>query len=380
MNTKRFWLTVLGIALLVCGVIYFFIRSEDVPPPVSLPQVEIITVKTEKVLVWSEFSGRLVAVDAAEIRPEVNGRITEVKFEDGDLVTEGEVLFVIDPRPYEAAVAKAEAQLATAKTNADFSKIEIERAGKMVKTQAIAQRIYDERFNANEVALAAIKSAEAALLQANIDLDHANLKAPISGRAGRVEVTVGNIVQAGPNAPLLTRIVTYDPIYADFEVDEQTYVQNVRNVANTRRLEQKIPVELFLQSDKHHVYKGTIYSFDNRLDTSSGTIRARAKFDNPDGVLVPGMFISVKFSGDGEKEVLLVPQQAIGSDQSKKFVYLVDENNTVKYVPIEVGKEVKSQRIILSGLKPGDRVIVKGIQHIKPDQEVEVKELTSNGS
>lgn len=375
-NLKRNLLIVIGLILLVLFGQYY-LGSEHATEQAPPPQVEIKTIRPQKVRVWSEFSGRLVAVDAAEIKPEVNGRIMEVKFEDGDLVNEGDILFVIDPRPYEAAVEKAEAELATAKTNANFSKIEKERAEKMIKTQAIAQRIYDERFNANEVALASIQSAEAALLQAKIDLDRAYLKAPISGRAGRVEVTVGNIVQSGPNAPLLTRIVTYDPIYADFEVDEQTYVQNVRNVANNRSSEQKIPVELFLSGDKEHVYKGSIYSFDNRLDTSSGTIRARAKFSNPNGVLVPGMFVSVRFSGDGEKEVLLVPQQAIGSDQSKKFVYVVNENNKVVYQPVEVGKEVKSDRIITEGLKTGDRVIIKGIQHIKPDQLVEVKE---NGS
>lgn len=375
-NLKRNLLIVIGLILLVLAGLYY-LRSDHVAEQAPPTQVEIKTIKSEKVRVWSEFSGRLAAVDAAEIKPEVTGRIMEVKFEDGDLVNQGEILFVIDPRPYEAAVAKAEAELATAKTNANFSKIEKERAEKMIKTQAIAQRIYDERFNSNEVALAAIQSAEAALLQAKIDLDRAYLKAPISGRAGRVEVTVGNIVQSGPNAPLLTRIVTYDPIYADFEVDEQTYVQNVRNVANNRSSEQKIPVELFLSGDKEHVYKGSIYSFDNRLDTASGTIRARAKFSNPNGVLVPGMFVSVRFSGDGEKEVFLVPQQAIGSDQSKKFVYLVNENNKVVYQAVDVGKEVKSERIITGGLKAGDRVIIKGIQHIKPDQVVEVKE---NGS
>lgn len=366
------------LALLFLGLTlsYLFSSSQPEMPPENLsPQVEVKTVKPEKVIVWSEFSGRLVAVDAADIKPEVSGKITEVKFEDGDHVLKGDLLFIIDPRPYEAAVARAKASLATAKTNADFSKVELDRAEKMIKTQAIAQRIYDERFNANEVALASIKSAEAELKQAEIDLDHAYLKAPISGRVGRVEITVGNIVQAGPNAPLLTRIVTYDPIYADFEVDEQTYVQNVRNVANNRISEQKIPVELYLQSDKEHIYKGFIYSFDNRLDIASGTIRARAKFMNPEGVLVPGMFVSVRFAGDGEKEVILVPQQAIGSDQNKKFVYVVDDNNHVHYRSVEVGQEVGSQRIIQSGLQSGERVIVNGLQRIRPDDKVEVKEI-----
>ncbi len=373
-NFKRVVYIALGLILLYLAAQSILNRSVAPSETAFVPVVEVKTLKPEKVLVWTEFSGRLAAVDTADIRPEVSGRITEVRFEDGDLINKGDVLFVIDPRPYEAAVAKAEAELATAKTNLNFAKIEKERAEKMIKTQAIAQRIYDERINANDVAVAAIQSAEAALLQARVDLDHAFLKAPISGRAGRVEVTLGNIVQAGPNAPLLTRIVTYDPIYADFEVDEQTYIKNVRNNANNRDSEQKIPVELFLSGDKEHVYKGTIYSFDNRLDTESGTIRARAKFSNPDGVLVPGMFVSIRFSGEGEQEVLLVPQQAIGSDQSKKFVYVIDENNKVAYRSVDLGNEVKTDRIVLGGLKAGDRVVVKGLQRLKPDELVEVKE------
>lgn len=374
-NTKH-WLLPLVVLILGALAAYYYLQHSQPPaaPALPIPEVEVKTIQPQKVLLWTEFSGRLQAVDSAEVRPEVSGRITEVKFEDGDSVKAGDILFVIDPRPYEAAVARAEAKLATAQANAHFSKIEVERAEKMIKTKAIAQRIYDERFNTDQVAAASIKSAEAELLQANIDLDHAYLKAPISGRIGRVEITEGNIVQAGPNAPLLTRIVTYDPIYADFEVDEKTYVQTVRNVANERLFERRIPVEMFLHGDKNHAYEGTIYTFDNRLNASSGTIRARAKFNNPDGVLVPGMFVSVRFAGGGEQEALLVPQLSISSDQSKKFVYVVDGNNKVAYRAVELGQEVGSDRIILSGLNPGERVIVKGLQHIKPDEVVSPKE------
>ncbi len=205
--------------------------------------------------IWSEFSGRLQAVDTAEIRPEVSGRITEVRFEDGELVKAGDVLFVIDPRPYEAAVSRAEARVATAKANAEYAKLEMDRAANMIKTQAVAQRIYDERFNANEVAVASVKSAEADLKQAKVDLEHAYVQAPISGRAGRVELTVGNLVQPGINAPLMTRIVANDPIYADFEVDEQTYLDSVRNVARNRYSEREIPVKLFINGNKEDVYQ-----------------------------------------------------------------------------------------------------------------------------
>lgn len=373
---RRIFLSVLAIFLLV-GLGYYFFqknteKNEDSPSP---PKVYIKTVQPQKVYIWSEFSGRLQAVDGAEIRPEVSGRITEVRFEDGARVKAGDILFVIDPRPYEAAVAKAESKLETAIANSQFAQIELARGENMIKTQAIAQRIYDERENSSKTTLAAVKSAEAELKQANLDLEHAYVRAPISGRAGRVELTVGNLVQAGPNAPLLTRIIANDSIYADFEVDEQTYVENVRKVANDRLQERNLQVELTLQGDSSHPYRGKIYSFDNRLDTASGTIRARAKFENSDGLLVPGMFVTVRLARGKETEVIMVPQQAIGSDQSKKFVYIVDKDNKVAYREVELGREVNAERIVLKGLQKGDRVIVRGIQHVKPYEVVSPEEL-----
>jgi multidrug efflux system membrane fusion protein len=358
------------LALVAAGIIYYIYESPPEATPQAIPTVTIQTIERQKVRMWSEFSGRLQAVDTAEIRPQVSGRITEVRFEDGEYVNAGDILFVIDPRPYEAAVARAEASIATAKANVYYSKLEMDRAANMIKTEAVAQRIYDERFNANEVALASLKTAEAELKQANVDLEHAYVQAPISGRVGRVELTVGNLVQPGITAPLMTRIVANNPIYADFEVDEQTYLDTVRNVARNRISEREIPVELYINGDKQDVYKGTIYTFDNRLDISTGTIRARAKFDNKDGVLVPGMFVTVALGKSEDEEVLLVPQQIISTDQNKKYVYLVDNDNRAIYREVSVGKEYLNQRIILQGLEPGDRVIINGMQHVKPGEVV----------
>ncbi len=224
--------------------------------PVSIEQqvipVGVHTVVPRKVRVWSEFSGRLSAVDYAEIRPEVSGRITEVRFRDGETVKAGEILYVIDPRPFEAAVAKAEANLASARTNADYAQVELDRATTLIRSQAIAQRIYDQTANAKRVADAAVLAADAELKQARIDIDHAYVKAPITGRMSRPEITVGNLVQAGPNAPLLTSIVSNDGIYADFDVDEQTYLESVRSSADTDAKEKKIPVELTVSGQKDH--------------------------------------------------------------------------------------------------------------------------------
>jgi multidrug efflux system membrane fusion protein len=340
--------------------------------------VTVRTVHPEQVRVWSEFSGRLQAVDFAEVRPEVSGRILEVRFRDGQSVKAGDVLFVIDPRPYEAAVAKAEANLASAHANARFAKAEVDRAASLIKTQAIAASLYDSRVNASRVAQAAIQAAEAELKQARLDLDYAYVKAPISGRASRAEVTVGNLVQAAPNTPpLLTTIVSNDGIYADFEVDEHTYLRSVRAYADTQEEEQRIPVELTVQGDSGRVYQGTIHTFDNRIDAASGTIRARAKFANEDNSLLPGMFASIKLAGAAEDTAILVPSRAVGNNQSKKFVYVVGEDNKVAYREVTLGQQVSGQRIILSGLQTGERVIVDGLQHVRPDVTVQVSEAAN---
>jgi multidrug efflux system membrane fusion protein len=341
------------------------------------PQVAIITVEPQDVKIWSEFSGRTQAVDFVELRPEVSGRITDVRFKDGQTVKAGDVLFVIDPRPYQAAVAKAEANLVTAKTNAEFAATELKRAAGMIQAKAIAQRLYDERANGDRVARAAVQAAEAELSQTRIDLDHAYVKAPIGGRVSRAEITLGNQVQAGAGAPVLSTIVSSDGIYVNFEVDEQTYMGSIHPHVNTRKKEQQVPVELTVQGDELHPIKGTIQSFDNRIDPASGTIRARARFANKNGALVPGMFVSVRLAGSSQSAALLVPERAIGNDQSKRFVYVVGDDNKVKYREVRLGHSARGERIVLAGVQPGDRVIVDGIQHIRPDTVVQVKELST---
>ena len=382
--SKRPLLTVVLAALIAGGGIYAVAHSHpsEAAAPATVPAAEVTvqTLTPQKVQVWSEFSGRLHAVDQADIRPEVNGRITEVRFHDGQYVKQGDILLVIDPRPYEAAVARAEANLASAKTNADFARIEQQRAAGMIKTEAIAQRIYDERNNAMRVADAAVKAAEAELKTAQVDLEHAYVRAPITGRTSRAELTLGNLVQAGPGAPVLTSVVSSSAIYADFEVDEQTYVDSIRSGAANPDAEHKVPVQLTLAGDHGHVYQGFIDSFDNRLDVGSGTIRARAKFSNTDGALVPGMFVSVGLANTVDHDELLVPEKAIGFDQSKKFVLIVDKDNKVEYRAVELGKQVSGSRVALKGLEAGDKVIVDGLQHARPNTVVAPKEAQTSAN
>jgi len=363
----------------LAGAGFAFHENSNASAQTNLPAVNpaipvsVRTVEPNDVTVWSEFSGRLTAVDYAEVRPEVSGRITEVRFKDGQSVKAGTVLFVIDPRPFEAALAKAQANLATADTNADFAQTEFDRAKTLVEAQAIAQRFYDERSNQKRVADAAVLAAQAELKQAELNLDYAYVKAPISGRLSHVEITLGNLVQAGSNAPVLTSIVSNDGIYADFDVDEQTYM-SIRAQAGTADKQQRIPVELMVQGDNERGYKGTIHSFDNKLNTTSGTIRARARFDNKDDSLVPGMFVSVRLGGNAKHNVVLVPERAVGNDQNMKYIFVVGDGNKATYREVSLGPQVDRQRIVLSGLKPGERVIVDGLQHIRPDATVQPNE------
>lgn len=370
-----------GVLFLGGAASYFYLHAGHPNPdetqagPAAPVSVVVKTLAEEKIRPWTEFSGRLHAVDSAEIRPEVSGRITEVRFEDGQRVKEGDVLFVIDPRPFEAAAARAQAELASAKAKDELAKLEKGRANRLIESNAISRQELDQSENASRVTESAIASAEAALQQARIDLDHAHIKAPISGRISRVEITQGNLVQSGSSAPLLTTIVSDNGIYADFEVDEQTYLQTIRSYASGNEQERLIPVQLHLQADKSQVYEGRIHNFDNRLDTASGTIRARAKFDNADGSLVPGMFVSVRLSGSAERGALIVPERAVSFDQSKKFVYVVDGNNNVSYREIVLGQNRPNGRVVERGLLAGDRVVVDGVQRVKPNVAVAVTEL-----
>jgi len=333
---------------------------------VAVNQVEPKTVSP-----YAEFSSRINAVDYAEIRPQVSGRITEIRFHDGEHVNAGDILLVIDPRPYQAAVDKAQADLTTAINNAKFAQAERERGNQLVKSNWLSQETFDQRTNADEVAKAAVQSAQAALESAQINLDYAYVKAPISGRVSRAEITVGNLVGEPTIAPpVLTSIVSDNGVYADFEVDQQTYLNNVRNYGQSHAAQQKIPVDVVVRGNEDRLYRGHIYSFDNRIDTGSGTIRARARFDNTDGGLIPGMFVSVRMGSGVIDDALLVPESAIGNDQSKRFVFVVGDGNKAEYRSVALGPQVDGDRVVLTGLKAGDRVILDHLQRLAPGAPV----------
>lgn len=339
------------------------------PPPGPMP-VNVVLAEESQAQIWTGYSGRLEAVDSVEIRPQVSGTITDVRFEDGQFVKKGDVLFVIDPAPYEAAVEKARADLATAESQNELALKQLQRAQDLAKTDAISKDLLDERQNSASVTKNAVASAKANLKQAKIDLDYAYVKAPISGRSGRAEITEGNLVQAGPNAPLLTTIVSDAEIYASFDVDEQTYLQKVRTLAQTQQNEQTIPVTLSVRGDHDRVYNGHIHSFDNRINTASGTVRARALFKNEDGTLLPGMFATVKLGGVGQETKIMIPERAVGTDQDRKFVYVVDDANKIVYREVRLGSTIDSRRVVLDGVKAGEKVVTEGLMRLRPDMVV----------
>ena len=375
---RRSSLVLVPVALAVLGwIAWHFLGQSKIagaPDPAAAAAapvpVGVQTVTSQKRRLWNDFSGRLRAVDSAEIRPEVSGRITEVRFRDGQSVKAGDILVVIDPRVYEAAVARAEARIAAAKATLQLTSSNETRDSALLKTRAISQREFDQTDSANNSADAELLTAQADLKTAQVDVDHAYVKAPISGRVSRAELTVGNLVQSGMGAPLLLSIVSENAIYADFEVDEQTYLATIRDAASGNAQEALIPVEIVTPGDGGRTYKGFVQNFDNRLDPSSGTIRARAKFPNVDGALVPGMFVSVRLASSRVRDLLVIPDRAIGFDQSKTFVFVVSPANKVFYREVELGRELGGRRVVLQGLTAGERVIVDGIQRVRAEAPV----------
>ncbi len=340
-------------------------------PQAAMP-VEVAIVEDRAIRLWKQFSGRLSAVNYVEIRPQASGLITEVKFNDGQHVAKNDILYVIDPRPLKAIVEQKKANLISAKDSHDFAIKEYTRTAALVAKKMVAQQALDNHINNKLVADSNVKRAEAELSAAEINLSYAYIKAPISGTISRTELTVGNLVASGSNAPLLTSIVANDRVYADFEVDEHTYLRFRKNTASELRTKIQNPVELSIE-EGNDVYHGKIHSFDNKIDPTTGTIRARAIFDNPEGKLLSGMYAHLKLGSATEEKTILISERAIGTDQDRKFVYVVNDDNKTAYREVIIGDSIEGTRIVHSGLKSGDKVIVRGLMRIQPDMLVEPK-------
>jgi RND family efflux transporter MFP subunit len=332
------------------------------------PQVTVAPAIERTVTDWDEFTGHFEAINSVEVRPRVGGFIQRVAFVEGATVHQGDVLFVIDPRPYQAEVARAEAVLAQAKTRKQLADMEVDRAQKLVSTQAISREELDARTSGRAEGDAAIRAAEAALQVARLNLEWTVVRAPISGRVGRAEITTGNVVQAGPPSPsLLTTIVSLDPIYVYFDTDEQAYL---KYMGGTGAGPSGREVLVGLANETGFPHEGRLNFVDNRVDGTSGTIRARALLSNPNRLFTPGLFARVRLLGTDRHLATMVQDQAIGTDQDRKFVLVLKNDNTVEYRPVTLGRVIDGLRTVDTGLKPGERVVINGMLRVRPGMKV----------
>lgn len=365
-----------GFAVLVAAVGAFSaLRSSEAvsaaaPAAPPATPVAVATIAQSEVTTWDEFSGRLEAIERVDVRSRVAGAIKATHFREGALVRAGDLLITIDPAPYAAEYERAQAQVAAAQARVSHAKSEYERSTRLWEERAIAQRELDERANGLREAEANLRAAQAALQSARLNLDYTQVRAPVAGRVGRLEVTVGNLVAAGPGAPVLTTLVSISPIYASFDADEQVVARALKELRGDGRggsanLE-RIPVQMGTSATADTPFKGTLQLVDNQVDARSGTVRVRAVFDNKDGALLPGQFARVRMGQARTSPALLVNERAVGTDQSKKFVLVVDGDNKAAYREVTLGASVDGLRVVRAGLAPGERVVVNGLQRIRP--------------
>jgi multidrug efflux system membrane fusion protein len=347
-------------------------RAEAVATqPVAVP-VSVAVVTPRQAAPWDEFSGRLEAVERVEIRSRVAGAVQEVHFREGALVRRGDLLVLIDPSLYAADVARAEGQVAAAKARVVLTKSDFERGQQLSGSNTISQRDLDGRVNAYREAEANLKTAEAALQTAQLNLSYTEVRAPVAGRVGKLEITVGNLIAAGPGAPLLTTLVSVDPIYASFNADEQVVTRALKTLAEEGAPSDigRIPVQMGTTTSDGMPYQGRMQLIDNQVDARSGTIRVRAIFANADGRLMPGQFARIQMGQPKAEPALLISERAVGTDQNKKFVMVVDQDNKAEYREVALGVSVDGMRMVTGGLHAGERIVVKGLQRVRPGSVV----------
>ena len=374
MKNRSLWvLAILAVVLAGGAGTYFAMRSEKAQaqaPAGQAPQatpVSVALVEQRDVAVWDEFSGRLEAIERVEVRSRVAGALLAVHFREGALVKKDDLLITIDPATYAAEVDRNEAQVAAAEARVELTKSDVDRGEKLSGSRIISQRELDQRVNAQREAEANVRAAKAALQTARLNLDYTEVRAPVTGRVGRLEVTVGNLVAAGPGAPVLTTLVSVNPIYASFNADEQVVTRALKTLADQNAMSEvdRIPVRMSTATSDES-FKGKLQLIDNQVDARSGTVRVRAVLDNTDGRLIPGQFARLRMGQPKAEPALMVNERAIGTDQNKKFVLVVNTDNKAEYREVTLGANVDNLRVITSGLKSGERIVVNGLQRIRP--------------
>lgn len=364
------------LALFAVAVASLLAGCEKPPqqPAAAAPPVTVAQPIKRTVTDWDEFTGRFDAIEQVQIRARVTGFVTSVEFKDGAMVKTGDLLYVIDPRQYEAAVEQARGQLDDAKAKVVLAEKELARASTLVRTDAISANVLDQRTQSLAAAQAATLQAEGALKQAQLNVEYTKVKAPIDGRISRHLVTVGNLVQGSESgATLLTSIVSLDPIHVYFDMDESIYLKNNRLWFERKRPSSRDtanPVQIMLSGETKPSREGTVDFLDNRLDVGTGTLRGRGLVPNQDLSILPGQFARVRVLGSAPYEALLLPDTAIASDQSRKVVFTVKGDNTVEVKPVILGPLDDGLRVVREGLKADDRVIVDGLQRARVGAKV----------
>ncbi|NGZ83622.1 efflux RND transporter periplasmic adaptor subunit [Duganella aceris] len=329
-------------------------------PAAGGPPISAAAVVEKTITETQQFSGRLEAIEQVQIRPRVGGFITAINFKPGSQVKKGETLFVIDARPYQAEANRAEAAAGSARAKADLARLELTRAEKLLADKAIAQREYDERSSSLKQLDADARAAQAQYESAKLNLSYTQVTSPINGRVSKAEITLGNLVDA---SAVLTSVVSLDQIYASFDGDEDTYLR----VGAAAHQGKPASVKIGLANETGFPHEGKLEFVDNQLDPRSGSVRMRATFTNTDGALVPGLFARVQLSGStGAKPALLINERAVSTDQDRKFVFVVGKDNKAEYRPVTLGPQIDGLRVVRDGLKAGEKIVVNGLQRVKP--------------
>lgn len=349
---------------------------EATPPP---PVVSVVVPEARDVVEWDEYIGRLESPETVEVRARVSGYLDKVHFKEGKEVSKGDLLFTIDPRPYQAEFDRAEAEHQRAQTQVALAKNDAERAGRLIATRAISEEDFDTRTKTHDAAMASLKSAKAAMDAARLNLEFTEIRSPIAGRTSRALITEGNLVSggtAGAGATLLTTVVSLDPLYLYGDADERSilkYLDLRRQGTRTSARDAQIPAEMALANETGFPHKGHMDFVDNHVDPNTGTLRARGVFSNADHSLSPGFFGRIRIPGSGKYPALLIPDRAVGSDQSVKFVYVVNAENKVEFRPVKLGPMIDGLRVVKDGLKAGEQVVVEGLLRVRPGVVVDAK-------
>ena len=384
-RTRRPWLR-LALLLVLLAVAGLGLRAYLEPPPqipafaMAPPGVTVSTPLRRELATTTTFTGQFEAIDRVEIRAQVSGYLTEIHFKDGQLVKAGDLLFVIDPRPYEIALANAKAQGATATASLDLAKKELVRTSSLIQNDYASRETLDQRQQTQDAGIAALDAAKAAVRQAQLNMEWTHVVAPISGRISSHRVSIGNLIvggQTGGTTTMLTTIVSQDPIYLAFDMGEGDYVAYQRFLhASHDPAAVDRTVEIALSDETGFTHKGSLDFVDNEMDRASGTIRARATVPNPDLFIAAGQFARLKLPTSGDKERLLVPESALSTDQSNTMVMTVTPDDTIVPKVIEIGAAVGDLRIVKNGLGPNDRIVIDGLMYARPGGKVTPKQGT----